>query len=468
MKRTRLLQFVLPPFVLLLGMLLGALADPNRQASATSATFEPALVSTTQPQESGEQESRKQEEVFVDWKVPEVALFISGRQDGYIEPCGCTGLANQLGGMMRRHTLMTDLQTAGWNLVGIDTGNQVRRFGRQANLKLGTTYQCLGEDLKYQAVGFGPDDLKLPTIELLQAMTNSGIATENFIAANVTVIDESFTSKYRVREQASKRIGLTMVLGTEHLEGLAGVSDITLTPVDQAMKATIESLRAENCDVRVLAANASLENCRILAQTYPFFDLLVCCGVDGEPTREPENVKHEQSGHVTQIIQTGNKGMYVGVVGLYSEGANTNLRYQRVPLDARYVDSEAIKKKFLSYQKQMESLGLAGLEVKAVAHPSGRKYVGSEICYDCHDTAYDIWKDGIDGNGGPHFRATADLTDPGERTWVQRHHDPECVSCHVTGWNPQEFFPYESGYASLDNELLHGCLLYTSPSPRDS
>ena len=77
MKRTRLLQFVLPPFVLLLGMLLGALADPNRQASATSATFEPALVSTTQPQESGEQESRKQEEVFVDWKVPEVALFIS-------------------------------------------------------------------------------------------------------------------------------------------------------------------------------------------------------------------------------------------------------------------------------------------------------------------------------------------------------------------------------------------------------
>ena len=91
--------------------------------------------------------------LFKDWEKPDFALFVSGRQHGYIEPCGCTGLANQLGGMMRRHTLMTDLQTAGWNLVGIDTGNQVRRFGRQANLKLGTTYQCLGEDLKYQAVG---------------------------------------------------------------------------------------------------------------------------------------------------------------------------------------------------------------------------------------------------------------------------------------------------------------------------
>ena len=104
----------------------------------------------------------------------------------------------------------------------------------------------------------------------------------------------------------------------------------------------------------------------------------------------------------------------------------------------------------------MQSLGLGGLEIKAVAHPSGRKYVGSEACYDCHDAAYDIWKDGIDGEGGPYFRATADLTDPGERTWVKRHHDPECISCHVTGWNPQQFFPYETGYLKLDDTLLHG------------
>ena len=29
-----------------------------------------------------------------------------------------------------------------------------------------------------------------------------------------------------------------------------------------------------------------------------------------------------------------------------------------------------------------------------------------------------------------------------------RMHDPECLSCHVTGWSPQEFLPYESGFTS--------------------
>ena len=42
----------------------------------------------------------------------------------------------------------------------------------------------------------------------------------------------------------------------------------------------------------------------------------------------------------------------------------------------------------------------------------------------------------------PHYHATDTLVklDP------PRHFDPECLSCHVTGWNPQEYFPYKSGY----------------------
>ncbi|MCP4079045.1 MAG: hypothetical protein GY819_09095 [Planctomycetaceae bacterium] len=440
------------PLILSLGCLLGALLTPDVQP-ATPANQDLASQPVT-PQEEGSVET--QEAVFTDWKIPSVALFITGRQDGYIEPCGCTGLANQLGGMMRRHTLMTELQNDGWNLVGIDTGNQVRRFGRQANLKIGTTYQCLGEDLHYAAVGLGPNDLKLPTIDLMQAMTNSGIANDDFVTCNVSVFDPDFTSKYKVIEQGGKKIGLTMVLGEEYFKSLEGMSDVTTEAIAPAMQAAIQSLDEEACDFKVLVANTSLENSRAMANQYPVFDLLVCSGVDGEPTGQPEIIKDPATGHVTQMIQTGNKGMHVGVVGLFDKEDETVMRYQRVPLDARYKDSETIKQKFLSYQSQLKSLGLEGLAIKPVAHPSGRNYVGSEACYDCHDSAFDIWKDGMDGQGGPHFRATADLTDPGERTWVKRHHDPECLSCHVTGWNPQQYFPYESGYLKLEDSLLHG------------
>ncbi len=45
----------------------------------------------------------------------------------------------------------------------------------------------------------------------------------------------------------------------------------------------------------------------------------------------------------------------------------------------------------------------------------------------------------------PHAHATETLVklDP------QRHFDPECLSCHVTGWDPQKYFPFDSGYLSL-------------------
>jgi hypothetical protein len=56
----------------------------------------------------------------------------------------------------------------------------------------------------------------------------------------------------------------------------------------------------------------------------------------------------------------------------------------------------------------------------------------------------------------PHFHATDTLVklDP------PRQYDPECLSCHVTGWNPQEYFPYDSGFMGLKESPLmvgNGC-----------
>ena len=42
--------------------------------------------------------------IFVDWpQRAELALVITGRHEGYLEPCGCAGLDKMKGGMGRRH-----------------------------------------------------------------------------------------------------------------------------------------------------------------------------------------------------------------------------------------------------------------------------------------------------------------------------------------------------------------------------
>jgi hypothetical protein len=177
----------------------------------------------------------------------------------------------------------------------------------------------------------------------------------------------------------------------------------------------------------------------------PGVDLMVAAAGVGEPRFQPEPI----AGSQTSLIQSGSKGMYVGAVGLFKQ-ATPRMRYQRVPLDARYADSPRMLEAFGQYQNVLKTLGLSGLGLKPVQHVQG-KFVGSETCGECHTQAYDKWL------STPHHEATASIAQPTERSDIPRHFDPECLSCHVTGWNPQAYFPYATGYLELEaSAALHG------------
>jgi hypothetical protein len=65
---------------------------------------------------------------------------------------------------------------------------------------------------------------------------------------------------------------------------------------------------------------------------------------------------------------------------------------------------------------------------------------------DCHETSYYIWKK----TGHAKAFDTLVKLDP------PRQFDPECVSCHVIGWHPTKYFPYEGGYESFDGDEAKG------------
>jgi hypothetical protein len=103
-----------------------------------------------------------------------------------------------------------------------------------------------------------------------------------------------------------------------------------------------------------------------------------------------------------------------------------------------------------SYQRQLESLGLEGLRLSAVRHPTGRRFAGSAACSECHEYAYEVWE------GSSHAFALTTLEEQDPR----RDSDPECLSCHVVGWAAQRFEPFEGGFLSMDKtpHLAHnGC-----------
>ncbi len=397
-----------------------------------------------------------------DWPKPEVTLFITGRLHGYIEPCGCTGLTNQKGGLLRRHSCQKLLQAKGFDPISIDLGNQIRRVGQQATIKFKTAYKSIASVMQYDAIGMGIDDVRISVDDVVLGIAEAEADDKApFTSGNVAFEDGAFTEPFKVIQRGGKKIGVLSLIGSEHIAKArtSGVNeDFALKMPEDAIREVVSNPEYANCDLRVLLLQSDPENCKAIAAKYPYFHLLVTGGGAGDPTLEAEPVP-ATNGHVTQMIQCGTKGMYCGVVGVDFAGAGRKIRYQRVALDASFEDSEPIKKIFIDYQSELKTLWLGGLlaDIKPRAHSSGHKFVGSKACMDCHEEEFDIWKDGHEGDGGPHVRATADLTDPGERTWVKRNYDPECVSCHVTGWNPQNYYPYETGYLDLAKDhVLHG------------
>jgi hypothetical protein len=372
-----------------------------------------------------------------DWPEPQVVLFVSGQQHGYIEPCGCTGLDKQKGGLIRRDTLLKELRSKGWDVVPVDVGNQVRRFVRQAELKFATTVDAF-KMMDYDAVAFGPDDLQLSSVELIQLAGSEPGNPGMFLSTNVSVIDPSFFPQYRIKEVGGRKIGITTALGAEHKEALPDTGDFVFSDPIETVAPIVKKMQAEGCDFIVLLAHASLEESANMGREISGIDLVVTAGGFGEPTLLPEPIE----GSSAVMVQVGTKGMYGGIVGLFDD-EDYPIRYQKIAISAQFKDSPRMLEKFAEYQDRLKEVGFAGLGAQAVAHPLGGKFVGSESCGDCHTTAFEIWEN------SPHVHATDSIIAANnDRGGIARHFDPECVSCHATGWNPEKYYPYETGFVS--------------------
>jgi Cytochrome c554 and c-prime len=390
-------------------------------------------------------DAEKNQRIAEAWPKPWAVFVITGQQMGYIEPCGCTGLENQKGGLNRRDSLIAELRARDYPIVPIDVGNQERRMGRQGQLKFIKTVEAM-KQMDYRAVALGPEDLKFSPVDLMYSMSDVDGSPSPFVSSNVRLFD-SYPEELKIIEVSNRKIGITSFLGktTNDLNN----ADVKILDPIESLKQAVPKLKAAGCEYLVVLAHASIEESIAVAKAVPEFDLVVTAGGIGEPTYKPEPIEGTKS----VLVQVGVKGMYVGILGLF-EDKNIPPRYQRLALSSQFPDSPRMMELFAKYQQSLEQIGFEGLGLRTNPHPSTREFVGTEKCGECHTKAMAVWKD------SPHAHATDSIVKPPERSDVARHFDPECVSCHVTGWHPQEFYPYHSGYTSIQdtpNLVGSGC-----------
>ena len=431
----------------------GSSAKTEAGSGQTKGAGKSNSVSDAKPVSGAKPSATDLEAPLANWKTPAAAFLLTGEQHGYFEPCGCS--LHQLGGMARRGDLVRMLtQDRKWPLSGLDVGGTVKRSRKQDQIKFLLLFDAF-KYLNYAGVALGLEDLKLGADFLLQQKVepdelNKSVA---LLSANVVLFDLpdlGFPVPWHMVQVGDVKVGVTAVFGTSLRDQLApggAISNISIKNPAEVLPGVIEKLQAEKPAFLVLLSHGSEAEAKELAEKFPQFRIILTAGGPEEADSKPVAVGK------TWILQAGHKGKYVGVLGYFPDDAAHPFRYDLVKLDEyRFKNDPHMRKLMVNYQQQLQDESLATSEELLLRHPSGNTFVGAAKCGECHKKAFEHWK-----TQTKHAQGLSSLKTghPGqEKDWVVRIHDPECLSCHITGWEPQQMLRFDSGYVSEEKSPL--------------
>ncbi len=372
---------------------------------------------------------------FENWPKPKLLLVFTGFMNGYVEPCGCAGIEQMKGGLSRRRTFMKELAAKGWPVMPIDAGNLNKGFGLQEEYKYSFVIDESLRLMDYGIVGLGNRELLFPTEVLILYGIDVPGSPKRYTSANVAVLDFDPTiwKPFRTETIGGVKVGVVSVIGKSLLQDVNN-PDIKQADAVANLQKILPDFEKEACDQRVLIVHGSNAEFEKILATFPNkFDFAIGSDGPAEPPAQPNWDKN------TMLVEVGEKGKYAIAVGIYDD-ADTPIRYQRIALDSRFANDKDIMNAMQFYQDQLKSTGLSKLGIKPI--PNGRTatngiYVGSKACADCHEPSYVVWRK------SGHARAWNTLANISKPA---RTFDPECIACHVVGWSPAEFLPYENGF----------------------
>jgi hypothetical protein len=379
-----------------------------------------------------------------DWKKPAIAFMVTGQMHGYFEPCGCS--EPQYGGVSRRADLLRQLrEDKGWHVEALDLGGTLKRSRKQSQFKFETLLNSL-KDMKYRAVAVGVEELKMGFDWLLSQCVNNSAEQESVVllSSNLTFRDlpDFGPVPFSIAKAGKYKVGITSVFGPKLVSQLGTLdAQISIQDPSKALRATLDKMKAEKCDMLVLLAHATIAESKALAKEFPEFKLVVSTG----PIEDPIANNPIRIGESTFAV-VGHKGKRVGVIGVYPDSKDKPIRMELVKLDGkRFKDDPKMIEHMKQYQELLQKENLVESE-PTIPHPSGHSYVGAARCGTCHEKAFDKWKT------TGHAKAF-DSIKKGRRD-IPRIHDPECLSCHVTGWEPQQVLAFKTGYKN-EKESAH-------------
>ena len=380
---------------------------------------------------------------------PAAVLIVTGQQDGYLEPCGCT--RGQAGGLVRRAHLVAQLRAQGCPTALIDLGSLIEdpaaRGGvEQSAIKFRYALKAL-DLLKYDALALSADDLRLGAGRVLGSFVDDLGPATTVVVANVQPAPryEPVVRPSRVVAAGPVRLGITAVVDPAAVGATADPDRPGLLPSIRRPEDVLPGVLADlqsRSDFQVLMVQGPPELAGRLAAAFPDLDIVISTSETDTPrSRHPDILNDGR----TTLVNVGRKGMSVGVFA-FDRDPHRRPRYRLVVLDDRYDGPDTAMKTLIraEYRGALRAARVVEDHPRRPA-PGGSPdaaYLGASACRSCHPQAYQKW------STTPHARAFDALLHDQR---PDAAFDAECVACHTTG------FGFVSGWRSdADTHHLAG------------
>ncbi|NLH49630.1 MAG: hypothetical protein GX444_13665 [Myxococcales bacterium] len=357
-------------------------------------------------------------------------IVYTGAAHGKITPCACSA-ESDLGGLLRRDTALVDLLKTYPEALLVDAGGAFdepspqNRAGAKA---MADSLQALG----YTAAALGPNEL-LYGRAFLEALPGS------FFVSNVR-----WKNAPSPLSQTLRRIDR----GDQKLEIVALVNPADIYAGDQAEIVIEDPLAFLNRQCRpdtptlVLCATDPDTARRWLAA--PEVEIVLNANPRGDLLVDPPFAVAGGKIYAEAAIY----GSRLGILEVsFDHGLPVSAHNRFLPLDNRVADGARVAEFRRRYEAETKRLFLEKLAGQSAIRRDTSPYAGSSACADCHPEAMKSWQE------SRHSKAWESLRR------VKKTFDPECVACHVVGYEKPGGFLSETDTPHLIDvgcEACHG------------
>lgn len=415
-------------------------------------------------------------------RKPDLVIVLSGQMHGYLQKCGCS--YPQKGGLERRYNFMESLRARGWEVIGLDLGDVPHPLPytptpEQTLAKYEMAMQAM-KVMGYKATAVGQEELAMP---LLNALTKYTVQKGNeYPKVHLLNIDNpedfpgadggsALTKSDVIATTGGVKVGVIGVVGAEVVEkGIDRQVKFTAN-AGAVVAAHLKGWGVPGPDVKVLLYQGPLDwtepgtgkkvDAKAAAEAFPEFHVILCKTPEGSDGPDHPMVVNDDR---TMIVQVGQRGQNVGVVGIYKGPKGMEVYYQRVTMGEEFETPPGKEKghpvlkllqdyadsvrdnDYLSEMARRKKLH----SVQALPGHEKAAYAGDAQCFVCHQAEYQVWQKSK--HAGAYDALAKVAKHPSGRQF-----DGECIICHTVGYDFKTGYLNEKATANLKNVQCESC-----------